>query len=112
MASTTIQLYNTMTGKLEAFEPRVPGHVGIYVCGPTPYNVAHAGHARANLAFDVLVRHLRARGYQVTFVRNLTDVDDKILPPPRPPARTHSRCRPAWPPTPPKPQNPKTPKPP
>ncbi len=79
MASATIQLYNTITGKLEPFEPRVPGKVGVYVCGPTPYNVAHAGHARANLAFDVLVRHLRARGYDVTYVRNLTDVDDKIL---------------------------------
>jgi cysteinyl-tRNA synthetase len=79
MPAATIQLYNTMTRKLEPFEPRVPGKAGIYVCGPTPYNVAHAGHARANLAFDILVRHLRARGYDVTFVRNLTDVDDKIL---------------------------------
>jgi cysteinyl-tRNA synthetase len=74
-----IHLYNTLTRKLEPFVPRVPGKVGVYVCGPTPYNVAHAGHARANLAFDVLVRHLRARGFEVTFVRNLTDVDDKIL---------------------------------
>ena len=75
----TLQLYNTISKKLETFEPRVPGKVGVYVCGPTPYNVAHAGHARANLAFDVLVRHLRSSGYEVTFVRNLTDVDDKIL---------------------------------
>src|SRR5580658_10473001 len=74
-----IHLYNTLTKKLEPFVPRVPGKVGVYVCGPTPYNVAHAGHARANLAFDLLVRHLRARGYDVTFVRNVTDVDDKIL---------------------------------
>jgi cysteinyl-tRNA synthetase len=74
-----LQLYNTMKRALEPFEPRVPGKVGVYVCGPTPYDVAHAGHARANLAFDILVRHLRARGYEVTFVRNLTDVDDKIL---------------------------------
>jgi cysteinyl-tRNA synthetase len=79
MPAATLQLYNTMTRKLEPFEPRVPGKAGVYVCGPTPYNVAHAGHARANLAFDILVRHLRARGYDVTFVRNLTDVDDKIL---------------------------------
>jgi cysteinyl-tRNA synthetase len=77
--ASTLQLYNTMTRKLEPFEPRVPGKAGVYVCGPTPYNIAHAGHARANLAFDVLVRHLRARGYDVTYVRNLTDVDDKIL---------------------------------
>ncbi len=79
MPATTIQLYNTITRKLEPFEPRVPGKAGVYVCGPTPYNIAHAGHARANLAFDVLVRHLRGRGLEVTFVRNLTDVDDKIL---------------------------------
>jgi len=79
MPAATIQLYNTITRKLEPFEPRVPGKAGVYVCGPTPYNVAHAGHARANLSFDILVRHLRARGYDVTFVRNLTDVDDKIL---------------------------------
>ncbi len=79
MPDATIQLYNTMTRKLEPFVPRVPGKAGVYVCGPTPYNIAHAGHARANLAFDILVRHLRARGYEVTFVRNLTDVDDKIL---------------------------------
>jgi cysteinyl-tRNA synthetase len=79
MADSTLHLYNTLTRKLEPFSPRVPGKAGVYVCGPTPYNVAHAGHARANLAFDVLVRHLRARGYEVMYVRNLTDVDDKIL---------------------------------
>jgi cysteinyl-tRNA synthetase len=78
-AMSEIQVYNTMTRKLEAFEPRTPGKVGVYLCGTTPYNVAHAGHARSHLAFDVLVRHLKARGYDVTFVRNLTDVDDKIL---------------------------------
>jgi cysteinyl-tRNA synthetase len=79
MADSTIALYNTMTRKLEPFEPLVPGTARLYVCGPTTYNVAHAGHARANMAFDILVRHLRARGYAVTFVRNVTDVDDKIL---------------------------------
>jgi cysteinyl-tRNA synthetase len=79
MADSTIALYNTMTRKLETFEPLVPGTARLYVCGPTTYNVAHAGHARANMAFDILVRHLRARGYAVTFVRNVTDVDDKIL---------------------------------
>ncbi len=79
MADKTIALYNTMTKKLEPFEPLVPGTARLYVCGPTTYNVAHAGHARANMAFDILVRHLRARGYAVTFVRNVTDVDDKIL---------------------------------
>jgi cysteinyl-tRNA synthetase len=68
-----------MSRKLEPFEPLVPGKARVYVCGPTTYNVAHAGHARANMAFDILVRHLRARGFEVTFVRNVTDVDDKIL---------------------------------
>jgi cysteinyl-tRNA synthetase len=79
MADSTIALYNTMSRKLEPFEPLIPGKARVYVCGPTTYNVAHAGHARANMAFDVLVRHLRARGFEVLFVRNVTDVDDKIL---------------------------------
>jgi cysteinyl-tRNA synthetase len=79
MPAPTISLYNTMSRKLEPFEPRVPGKVRLYVCGPTTYNVAHAGHARANMAFDILIRHLRVRGYAVTYVRNVTDVDDKIL---------------------------------
>jgi cysteinyl-tRNA synthetase len=79
MTLSTITLYNTMTRKIEAFEPLVPGTARVYVCGPTTYNVAHAGHARANLAFDILVRHLRASGFAVKYVRNVTDVDDKIL---------------------------------
>jgi cysteinyl-tRNA synthetase len=79
MPETTISLHNTLTRKLEPFEPRVPGQVGVYVCGPTTYDVAHAGHARANMAFDILVRFLRARGLKVNYVRNVTDVDDKIL---------------------------------
>jgi cysteinyl-tRNA synthetase len=79
MPAATLQLYNTITRSLETFEPREPGKASVYVCGPTPYNIAHAGHARANLAFDILVRHLKARGYEVNYVRNLTDVDDKIL---------------------------------
>jgi cysteinyl-tRNA synthetase len=79
MKEQTITLYNTLTQKLEPFEPRVPGEASVYVCGPTTYDVAHAGHARANMAFDVLVRFLRARGLKVTYVRNVTDVDDKIL---------------------------------
>jgi cysteinyl-tRNA synthetase len=59
--------------------PREPGKAGVYVCGPTVYDVPHAGHARGAVAFDVLVRHLRARGLSVTYVRNVTDIDDKIL---------------------------------
>jgi cysteinyl-tRNA synthetase len=74
-----VRLYNTMTQKLEVLEPAEPGHVRIYVCGPTTYDHAHAGHARTFVGFDVLVRFLRARGYRVTFVRNVTDIDDKIM---------------------------------
>jgi cysteinyl-tRNA synthetase len=74
-----VRLYNTMTQRLEPLEPLEPGHVRIYVCGLTTYDHAHAGHARTYTAFDVLVRFLRARGFKVTFVRNVTDVDDKIL---------------------------------
>jgi cysteinyl-tRNA synthetase len=74
-----VRLYNTMTQRLEPLEPLEPGHVRLYVCGLTTYDHAHAGHARTYTAFDVLVRFLRARGYRVTFVRNVTDVDDKIL---------------------------------
>ena len=75
----SIRLYNTMTQKLELLEPAEPGHVRIYVCGPTTYDHAHAGHARTFVGFDVLVRFLRIRGYRVTFVRNVTDIDDKIM---------------------------------
>ena len=74
-----LRLYNTLTRSAEPFEPTEPGKARIYCCGPTVYDVPHAGHARAALAPDILVRHLRARGYEVTYVRNLTDVDDKIL---------------------------------
>ncbi|MBN2192782.1 MAG: cysteine--tRNA ligase [Polyangiaceae bacterium] len=73
------KLYNTLSRKLEEFVGRKPGKAGIYCCGPTVYDVPHAGHARAAVAFDVLVRHLRARGLEVTYVRNVTDIDDKIL---------------------------------
>jgi cysteinyl-tRNA synthetase len=75
----TIRLYNTLTQRTETFEPLVPGKATLYVCGLTTYDKAHAGHARTYTTFDVLGRHLRARGYEVTFVRNVTDVDDKIL---------------------------------
>ena len=74
-----VRLYNTLSQRLEAFVPKEPGRAGMYVCGPTVYDVPHAGHARSAIAFDVLVRHLRASGLQVTFVRNITDIDDKIL---------------------------------
>jgi cysteinyl-tRNA synthetase len=75
----TIRLYNTLTQKQEPFEPHEPGKATVYVCGLTTYDRAHAGHARTYITFDVLTRLLRARGFEVTYVRNVTDVDDKIL---------------------------------
>jgi cysteinyl-tRNA synthetase len=74
-----LRFYNTLTRNVEPFVPRRPGEVRLYVCGPTVYDIAHAGNARVSVVFDVLVRHLVARGYDVTYVRNITDVDDKIL---------------------------------
>ncbi|MEG2004945.1 MAG: cysteine--tRNA ligase [Bilophila sp.] len=74
-----MQIYNTMTRKKEPFVPVRPGKVGVYACGITAYALSHIGHARSAVAFDVLVRLLRYKGYEVTFVRNFTDVDDKII---------------------------------
>jgi cysteinyl-tRNA synthetase len=75
----TIRLYNTLSGKKEALQPIEPGHVKLYVCGITSYDYCHIGHARSALAFDMIVRYLRYRDYKVTFVRNFTDIDDKII---------------------------------
>ncbi|MCD6307192.1 MAG: cysteine--tRNA ligase [Deltaproteobacteria bacterium] len=75
----TLRLYNTATRTKEDFIPLQEGKVGIYVCGVTVYDYCHIGHARSAIVFDVLVRHLRAKGYDVTYVRNFTDVDDKII---------------------------------
>ena len=74
-----VRLYNTLTGQKEPFEPADPEHARVYVCGPTVYDYAHLGHARCYVVYDVLVRHLRSDGIAVTYVRNITDVDDKIL---------------------------------
>jgi cysteinyl-tRNA synthetase len=74
----TQQIYNTLSGAKEPFAPQTPGRVGIYVCGPTVYDMSHVGHARVYVAFDTVVRYLRRR-YEVSFVRNYTDVDDKII---------------------------------
>jgi len=74
-----LRLYNTLTGEKEPFEPAEPGHARIYVCGPTVYDYAHLGHIRAAVVPDVLVRHLRSSGSRVTYVRNVTDIDDKII---------------------------------
>jgi len=74
-----ITIYNSLTQRKEKFTPIEPGKVGIYVCGITTYDYCHVGHARMLVAFDVVVRHLRWRGYDVNYVRNITDIDDKIL---------------------------------
>jgi len=75
----SIKVYNTINRKKEEFVPRDPGKVGMYICGPTVYNFIHVGNARTYLSFDIIYRYLRYRGYDVTYVRNLTDVDDKII---------------------------------
>src|SRR5579864_1415038 len=74
-----IRIHNTLTGRIEPFEPAEPGAVRMYVCGVTPYDVCHLGHARCYVAFDVIRRVLRAHGYRVRYVQNFTDVDDKII---------------------------------
>ena len=75
----TQRIYNTLLRSVDALEPLEPGHVRIYVCGITVYDLCHVGHARANVAFDVVQRWLRTSGFKVTFVRNITDIDDKII---------------------------------
>lgn len=74
-----IRIYNSMTRKIEVLTPVRPGRIGIYVCGVTVYDDCHLGHARMLLTFDVVVRYLRYRGYRVNYVRNITDIDDKII---------------------------------
>ncbi len=74
-----LRIYNTLTKDKAPFEPMRPGKVGMYVCGPTVYDMSHVGHARVYVAFDVVARYLRSSGYEVTYVRNFTDVDDKII---------------------------------
>jgi cysteinyl-tRNA synthetase len=75
----SLRIYNTLTRALEDFSPLEPGHVRMYVCGITVYDLCHVGHARANVAFDVVQRWLKASGMRVTFVRNITDIEDKII---------------------------------
>jgi cysteinyl-tRNA synthetase len=75
----TLRVYNTMTQKKEEFIPLHHGRVGMYACGVTVYDLCHIGHARSAVVFDVIYRYLRYKGYAVTFVRNFTDVDDKII---------------------------------
>ena len=75
----SIYLYNSLSGKKELFKPITPQTLKIYVCGMTVYDDCHIGHARTQIAFDVIVRYFRYCGYEVTYVRNITDIDDKII---------------------------------
>lgn len=74
-----LHLYNSLTRSKERFIPIQPGKIGMYACGITVYDHCHLGHARSMVCFDVIVRFLRSQGYQVTYVRNITDIDDKII---------------------------------
>jgi cysteinyl-tRNA synthetase len=74
-----LRIYNSLTRRVEEFVPIEPGHVRMYVCGMTIYDLCHMGHARMMMAFDVVYRWLRASGLQVTYVRNITDIEDKII---------------------------------
>ncbi len=75
----SLRIYNTLSRTTEDFTPLLPGHVRMYVCGMTVYDLCHLGHARSMVAFDVAQRWLKASGYAVTYVRNVTDIDDKII---------------------------------
>jgi cysteinyl-tRNA synthetase len=74
-----LKIYNTLTRKKELFQPLEPGRVGMYVCGMTVYDYCHIGHARVMVVFDTVARYLRHSGYALTYVRNITDIDDKII---------------------------------
>jgi cysteinyl-tRNA synthetase len=74
-----LKIYNSLTRTKEEFKPIVPGKVGMYVCGITVYDLCHIGHARFMLVFDTVVRYLRSRDYEVNYIRNITDIDDKII---------------------------------
>jgi cysteinyl-tRNA synthetase len=75
----SLRIFNTLSREQEVFSPIEPGHVRMYVCGMTIYDLCHIGHARMMMAFDVVQRWLKASGYRVTYVRNITDIDDKII---------------------------------
>ena len=74
-----MKIYNSLTGKKEILETLEPNRVKMYVCGMTVYDHTHIGHARTFLCFDVIVRYLRHAGFTVDYIRNITDVDDKII---------------------------------
>src|SRR6201995_5020599 len=79
LGPVTLRLHDTATREIREFTPLVPGQVSLYVCGATVQAPPHIGHLRAALAFDILVRWLEPSGYRVTFCRNVTDIDDKII---------------------------------
>lgn len=74
-----MKIHNTLTRQKETFQPMVPGKIGMYVCGVTVYDYCHLGHARTYISADIIIRYLRWRGYEVKYVRNITDIDDKII---------------------------------
>ena len=74
-----LKIFNTLTREKEVFKPIHEGKVGMYVCGVTVYDLCHIGHGRTFVCFDVIARYLRSLGYDLTYVRNITDVDDKII---------------------------------
>ena len=76
-----IKLFNSLSKKKETFKSIVPGQVKMYVCGMTVYDFCHLGHARVLIVFDLIYRWFKASGYEVTYVRNITDIDDKIITP-------------------------------
>ncbi len=75
----SLRVYNTLSREKELFESVVPGKVGVYLCGPTVYKPSHIGHAVGPIIFDSIKRYLTHKGYDVTWVINITDVDDKLI---------------------------------
>ena len=78
-AMSQLAIYDSLTVRKQSFKPLVAGKVGMYVCGMTVYDYCHIGHARMMVAFDMAVRWLKQLGYDVNYVRNITDIDDKII---------------------------------
>ena len=78
-AMSQLAIYDSLNGRKQVFKPLVAGKVGMYVCGMTVYDYCHIGHARVVVAFDMVVRWLKQLGYEVNYVRNITDIDDKII---------------------------------